>query len=74
MIQLPHRRERDAFIGVYRLINNVEKTDGQVIGSLVNQNAEITLNNLLTGVRNIKNKGINVTVDENFEELLITHI
>ncbi|RDY31258.1 DUF6240 domain-containing protein [Lachnotalea glycerini] len=61
--------ERDAFIGMYRLINNVEKTDGQVIGSLVNQNADITLNNLLTGVRNIKNKGINVAVDDNFGEL-----
>ncbi|MFA9376879.1 MAG: DUF6240 domain-containing protein [Lachnotalea sp.] len=61
--------ERDAYVGMYRLINNVEKTDGEVIGALVNQNADITLNNLLTGVRNIKNKGIDVKVDDNFGEL-----
>lgn len=62
-------QERQAFIGMYRLLNNVEKTDGQVIGALVNQNADITLNNLLTGVRNIKNRGLDVKVDDNFGEL-----
>jgi hypothetical protein len=61
--------ERDAYIGMYRLINNVEKTDGGVIGALVNQNADITLKNLLTGVRNNKNKGMDVKVDDNFGEL-----
>lgn len=61
--------EREAYIGMYRLINNVEKTDGEVIGALVNQNADITLNNLLTGVRNIKNKGMDVTIDDSFGEL-----
>lgn len=62
-------KERDAFVGMYRLLHNVEKTDGQVIGALVNQNAEITLKNLLTGVRTIKNKGLDVKVDDNFGEL-----
>jgi Family of unknown function (DUF6240) len=62
-------QERQAFIGMYRLLNNVEKTDGQVIGALVNQNADITLNNLLTGVRTIKNKGVDVKVDDSFGEL-----
>lgn len=62
-------QEREAFIGMYRLLNQVEKTDGEVVGALVNQNADITLNNLLTGVRTIKNKGINVKVDDNFGEL-----
>lgn len=62
-------QEREAYIGVYRLINNVEKTDGQVIGALVNQNADITLKNLLTGVRNIKNKGLDYKIDDDFGEL-----
>lgn len=66
-------KERDAFIGMYRLLNNVEKTDGQVIGALVNQNADITLNNLLTGVRTIKNKGLDIKVDDNFGELESLH-
>jgi hypothetical protein len=65
--------EREAYIGMYRLMNNVEKTDGEVIGALVNQNADITLKNLLTGVRNIKNKGIDVSVDDNFGGLESLH-
>lgn len=66
-------KERDAFVGMYRLLHNVEKTDGHVIGALVNQNAEITLNNLLTGVRTIKNKGLDVKVDDNFGGLESLH-
>lgn len=66
-------KERDAFVGMYRLLHNVEKTDGQVIGALVNQNAEITLNNLLTGVRTIKNNGLDVKVDDNFGGLESLH-
>jgi len=66
-------QERDAFVGMYRLLNNVEKTDGQVIGALVNQNADITLNNLLTGVRTIKNKGLDIKVDDSFGELESLH-
>ncbi|WP_099467376.1 DUF6240 domain-containing protein [Konateibacter massiliensis] len=63
------KQERDSFIGIYRLLNNVEKTDGGVVGALVNQNASITLSNLLTGVRSSQNKGIDVKVDNNFGEL-----
>ncbi len=58
--------ERATYIGMYRLLNSVEKTDGAVVGALVNQNADITLNNLLMGVRTYKNKGVNVSVDDNF--------
>ncbi len=61
--------EREAYVGMYRLINNVEKTNGEVIGALVNQNADVTLNNLLTGVRNIKKKGMDIKVDDSFGEL-----
>lgn len=62
-------REREAYIGMYRLLNQVEKTDGQVIGALLNQNADITLNNLLTSVRSSKSKGMDVTLDNSFGEL-----
>ena len=43
--------ERDSYIGIYRLISQVEQSDGAVIGSLVNQGADITMKNLLTAVR-----------------------
>ena len=50
------QEERDSYIGIYRLIAQVEKSDGAVIGSLINQGADITMKNLLTAVRS-GNKG-----------------
>lgn len=59
------KEERDTYIGMYRLLNSVEKSDGAIIGALVKQNVDITLSNLLMGVRT-RNKSINVSVDDNF--------
>lgn len=50
--------EREAYIGIYRLIKRVEATDGAAIGSLLNQEREITMRNLMTAVRTSKKKGI----------------
>ena len=58
--------ERDSYIGIYRLIAQVEKTDGAAIGALLNQGADITMKNLLTAMRSAK-KGVNYTVDDQFE-------
>lgn len=58
--------ERDAYIGIYRLLNQVEKTDGAVIGALIEQGTEVTMRNLLTGVRSLKHQNMDVTVDDNF--------
>jgi hypothetical protein len=43
--------ERKSYIGIYRLIAQVEKTDNAAIGSLVQQGTEITMRSLLTAVR-----------------------
>ncbi len=59
--------ERESFIGVYRLINQVEKTDGAVIGALVSQGAEFTMRNLLTAVRSAKKSGMDYKVDDEFD-------
>lgn len=56
--------EKDAFIGVYRLIRQVEKSDGAAIGALVNIGAELHFGNLLSAVRSQKFKTMNVTVDD----------
>ncbi|MCI8484150.1 MAG: hypothetical protein HFH41_07405 [Lachnospiraceae bacterium] len=61
-------QERDSYIGIYRLLNQIDKTDGAVVGALVNQGADLTMKNLLTAVRTNRNPGINVSVDENFGE------
>lgn len=49
-------KERDAYIGVCRLIHQINKSDGAAIGSLVNSGTEINFKNLLTAVRS-KNRG-----------------
>ncbi len=56
--------EREAYIGVYRLFRQIEKSDGAVIGSLLNQNAEINFSNLLTAVRTKKAKHTDIIVDD----------
>lgn len=48
--------ERSGYIGIYRLIAQVEKTDGAALGFLMNQGSDITMRNLLTAVRS-GNKG-----------------
>ncbi|MCQ2536561.1 MAG: DUF6240 domain-containing protein [Lachnospiraceae bacterium] len=59
------QEEREAYIGIYRLIKRVEATDGAAIGSLLNQNREVTMRNLMTAVRTAKKKGIDeVASDE----------
>ena len=59
-------QERDSYIGIYRLIAQVEKTDGAAIGALLNQGADITMRNLLTAMRSAK-KGMDYRVDDDFE-------
>ena len=58
--------ERDAYIGVYRLFRQIEKSDGAVIGSLLNQKAEINFSNLLSAVRTKNAKHTDVVVDDDF--------
>lgn len=61
--------ERTSFIGVYRLLHQVEKTDGAAIGAVLHQGGELTLKNLLTAVRSAnRQKKMDVSVDDNFGE------
>lgn len=59
--------ERSSYIGIYRLMRQVENTDGAAIGALVNQGTELTMKNLLTAVRSEKKSGrMEYGVDDNF--------
>lgn len=60
------QEERESFIGIYRLMHQIEKTDGAAIGALVSQGAEFTMRNLLTAVRSAKKNGMDYTVDDDF--------
>lgn len=44
-------QERETFIGVYRLLRQIERRDGAAIGSVVNTQAELQFSNLLSAVR-----------------------
>lgn len=63
--------ERESYIGIYRLIAQVEKTDGAAIGALLNQGADITMKNLLTAMRSAK-KDVDYRVDDVFESVVST--
>lgn len=56
--------ERKAYIGVYRLFRQIEKSDGAVIGSLVAQGAELNFSNLLSALRTRKAGHMDVRADE----------
>ena len=58
--------EREAYIGVYRLFHQIEKSDGAVIGSLMAQGADLTLGNLLTAARSRKAGKMDYSVDDSF--------
>lgn len=60
------KEDRDAYIGLYRLLNQVDRTGEAAIGALVDQDREVTLENLLSAVRSRRARGINVSVDDDF--------
>lgn len=58
--------ERDAYIGIYRLFRQLDKTDGAAIGTLINQGVEPTVKNLLAAMRSNKKHGMDVTINDSF--------
>ena len=69
--------ERDAYIGVYRLLHQVEKSDGAAIGALISQGSEVTLRNLMTAVRSAKHTGREYEVSDKFgqlDEMVVTDL
>ena len=58
--------ERDSYIGIYRLISQVEQTDGAAIGALLNQGSDITMRNIITAMRSAR-KSMDYTVGDQFE-------
>lgn len=58
--------EKETYIGIYRLMAQVEKTDGAVIGSLLDEGAEITMRNLFSAVRTGKKGNMDYKIGDNF--------
>ncbi|MBR2275796.1 MAG: hypothetical protein IJ873_07040, partial [Lachnospiraceae bacterium] len=60
--------EKDAFIGMYRLFRQIEKSDGRLLGNVLDENGELTLRNLLSASRSNRALagGMDYTVDDEF--------
>ncbi len=56
--------ERESMIGIYRLFDKIEKSDGAVVGQLVNEGRDLSLKNLLEAVRTRNKGGIDATVSD----------
>lgn len=67
--------EKKAFIGVYRLLKKIEKSDGKLLGNVMKADEKLTLSNLLQASRSNKQLGTDVKIDDSFGALekLITH-
>lgn len=57
---------RDAYIGIYRLIKNIQNTDGAAVSTAYKAGMEMTLSNLLSCVRTYKSKGVDSVVNDEF--------
>ncbi|MCI8926949.1 MAG: hypothetical protein HFI96_04405 [Lachnospiraceae bacterium] len=58
--------ERSAYIGIYRLVRQIEKADDAAVGALWQTGAEFTLGNLLSALRSSKRGKMDYSVDERF--------
>ncbi|SFC83731.1 DUF6240 domain-containing protein [Butyrivibrio sp. YAB3001] len=61
-------KEKQAFIGIYRLFSTIKANDYQAIGSVLKTGLEMTLGNLLQATRTQKTakRGMDYTVDDAF--------
>ena len=62
--------ERDSYIGIYRLLDKIDKSDGKALGDIVKAGSQISFKNLLTAIRTGKSRGINVSLDETVGALI----
>lgn len=63
--------EREGMIAIYRMLHTIEKTNGKVIGWLMKNNMNFTLNNLMEGAKYLartggKRQDMDVSIDDAF--------
>lgn len=58
--------ERKAYIGIYRLLYQIEKSDGAALGAVIKSDQEVTLNHLLIALRTSRKGGMDYKVDDKF--------
>lgn len=58
--------EKSAYIGMFRLFNLIEKQDGRVIGNVLSNGQELTMQNMLSASRSNRHKNMDVKIDDDF--------
>lgn len=58
--------ERSAYVGIYRLVRQIEKADDAAVGALWQSGGEFTLGNLLRAHRSSRRAGMDYSVDDDF--------
>lgn len=58
--------ERESYIGIYRLLHQIEKADGALVGNVLSQGAEMSFKNLLSAMRSGKSIGMDYCIDDTF--------
>lgn len=58
--------EKESYIGIYRLLRQIEKSDGAAVGKLISSQAEVNFGNLLSAVRTGRLKGVDISIDAGF--------
>ncbi len=71
LINLDHKKEitpeeRQAYIGVYRALHQLDGSEEKAIGGVYKNGQELTLQNLLTAVRSGKARGMDALINETF--------
>ena len=56
--------ERESYIGIYRLLHQIEKGDMAAVGAVVNTGSEMNFKNILSAVRSSKNTGIDAKISD----------
>ena len=59
--------EEQSYIGLYRLMYQIDETDGAPIGALLAQGTDVTMENLMMAIRSEKYVGHDYIIDDNFE-------
>ena len=58
--------ERSAYIGIYRMVHQIEKADDAAVGAIWQSGAEFTFGNLLSSLRSARHKPMDYKVDDSF--------
>lgn len=62
------QEERDGFVGIYRLLRQVEKSDGAAVGASLLSGGEVTMRNLMTQVRSQRTGHVDIVADDKVGE------